>query len=601
MEVFMKKIILLTFCLGLILISSTLLAQGNLFGPPINYPVGTSPIYVFSEDLDADNDYDLIIANDDSNNITILINDGNGIFDSSITYETGSGPRSIYSTDLDSDNDNDIAVANIWSNNVSIFLNNGDGTFQEDVTYGVGEDPWSVFSTDLDGDNDNDLAVANWDSGNVSILLNNGNGTFQSDVTYSTNTGSHCVNCADLDGDNDNDLVVANLLSHNVSVLFNNGDGTFQPKVTYETNGAAAFIAAIDLDGDNDNDLAVSHWIQSYDGISIFLNNGDGTFQSEMNYGGQYTSRSIFSADFDGDYDIDLVVTNYLFDSVAVLLNSGDGSFYVEGSYEVENEPVSVFSADFNGDNDYDLAVVSIATNTVGVLLNISNACLVCNTVAYTHRIPNSNGTIIWDLIVQNCGEVTVPVYAEIYPTAGDCASGTPLDIDRNRLVTGNLGLGDSILVPYWLRPGTVNGIVQAALQINVGPAIDNYISNCCFEFIFTQGWGASNNSRSWGEFSEWGVRSDEVMLPLKASLFQNYPNPFNATTNIGFNLSKDENTTLKIYNLSGQLVETLVDEQLKAGKYNIEWNASMYASGVYFYKLTIEDRVFIKRMVLLK
>ncbi len=597
----MKNIVLLTFFLGLILINLNASAQNQLFGPPVNYTVGDDPIFVFSADLDGDNDYDLIVGNDNSNTISILLNNNDGTFESDTTYGTGNGPRAIFSIDLDGDNDNDLAVANHWNNNVSIFLNNGDGTFQEDVTYGVGVGPWSVFSTDLDGDNDNDLAVANWDSGNVSILLNNGDGTFQPDVTYSTSYGSHSVNCADLDGDNDNDLAVANLLSDNVSILINNGDGTFQPKVTYETSGSAAGVFAIDLDGDNDNDLAVAPWTQGQNGISIFLNNGDGTFQSEINYGDDYSSRSIFSADFDGDYDNDLVVPDYISDRVFILLNNGDGSFYTEGVYGVGDGPVSVFSADFNGDNDVDLAVVNNISNNVSILFNLSKYCLSSNSITYSLRVPSSDGTIIWDLIIQNCGELSTPVYAEIYPTAGDCASGTPLDIDRNRLVTNNLGVGDSILIPYWLRPGTVNDIVQAALQIYVGPAIDNYISNCCFEFIFTQEWGAGSKINSWGEYCEWGERNDEALLPSKITLMQNYPNPFNATTNIGFILNKDGYSSLKIYNLSGQLVEVLVAEQIKAGEYNIVWDASKYASGIYFYKLTSEEKVFTKRMVLLK
>ena len=75
-------------------------------------------------------------------------------------------------TDRDSDGDSDLAVANNYSDNVSILLNNGDGTFAAPVNYGAGDGPASVFAIDLDSDGDSDLAVAKFDSDNISILLN---------------------------------------------------------------------------------------------------------------------------------------------------------------------------------------------------------------------------------------------------------------------------------------------------------------------------------------------------------------------------------------------------------------------------------------------
>ncbi|MBD3232715.1 MAG: hypothetical protein GF315_03215, partial [candidate division Zixibacteria bacterium] len=90
------------------------------------------------------------------------------LFEARIDYETGDSPRSVCSVDLNGDGDYDLAVANASSDNVSILINNGDGTFAEDVTYGVGDEPYSVYSSDLDGDGDYDLAVANSDDNNVS-------------------------------------------------------------------------------------------------------------------------------------------------------------------------------------------------------------------------------------------------------------------------------------------------------------------------------------------------------------------------------------------------------------------------------------------------
>ncbi len=96
-------------------------------------------------------------------------------------------------------------------------------------------------------------------------------------------------------------------------------------------------------------------------------------------------------------------------------------------------------------------------------------------------------------------------------------------------------------------------------------------------------------------------IAEDIKIIPTKTSLFESYPNPFNAATTISFDLIEDGDALLKIYNLTGQHVETLVDGYTPAGQHNITWDASTYSSGVYFYKLTTENQIFTKRMTLLK
>ena len=78
--------------------------------------------------------------------------------------------------------------------------------------------------------------------------------------------------------------------------------------------------------------------------------------------------------------------------------------------------------------------------------------------------------------------------------------------------------------------------------------------------------------------------------LPKGFVLNQNYPNPFNPSTAIEFSIPKTEFVTLKIYNLLGQEVTTLVSEKLTPGNYKCEWDACGFASGVYIYKITTDN-----------
>jgi photosystem II stability/assembly factor-like uncharacterized protein len=87
----------------------------------------------------------------------------------------------------------------------------------------------------------------------------------------------------------------------------------------------------------------------------------------------------------------------------------------------------------------------------------------------------------------------------------------------------------------------------------------------------------------------------------LNFILHQNYPNPFNPTTTIEISLPINEFTSLKIYNLLGREVATLVSDKLNAGNYKYEWNASEIASGVYYYRLAAGEYVETKKLVVLK
>ena len=96
------------------------------------------------------------------------------------------------------------------------------------------------------------------------------------------------------------------------------------------------------------------------------------------------------------------------------------------------------------------------------------------------------------------------------------------------------------------------------------------------------------------------GVK-DARQVPVEFNLSQNFPNPFNPTTTINYSVSKSSPVVLKVYNIMGKEVETLVNEQKGAGNYQVRFNASKLASGVYFYQLKSGDLVSTKKLVLLK
>jgi hypothetical protein len=97
------------------------------------------------------------------------------------------------------------------------------------------------------------------------------------------------------------------------------------------------------------------------------------------------------------------------------------------------------------------------------------------------------------------------------------------------------------------------------------------------------------------------GVVQRHSDAPTQFTLHQNYPNPFNPSTTIEYQIPKQSLVAMKIFDLLGRQVATLVNEKQGAGTYSVQWNATGFSSGVYFYRLEANERKEIKKLILMK
>lgn len=116
-----------------------------------------------------------------------------------------------------------------------------------------------------------------------------------------------------------------------------------------------------------------------------------------------------------------------------------------------------------------------------------------------------------------------------------------------------------------------------------------------------TDGWIAGEKGTVVSITPQVGIINISTSIPSKMNLRQNYPNPFNPNTNIEFSIPKSSLAKLIIYDITGREITRLVNEVLPAGTYKVNWNALNFPSGIYYYKLILDDYSETKKMVLVK
>ena len=139
----------------------------------------------------------------------------------------------------------------------------------------------------------------------------------------------------------------------------------------------------------------------------------------------------------------------------------------------------------------------------------------------------------------------------------------------------------------------------------NRNPSVSTYLLQQGFYQVFTCVWESDRTGESHIYARVGAVGGDAINEPVDQArnfvLQQNYPNPFNPTTAISYELSANGFVTLKVYDVLGRLVRTLVDKVEQAGSYSVTFSASGLASGVYFYRLQAGSYSQTPKLMVLK
>ena len=156
-------------------------------------------------------------------------------------------------------------------------------------------------------------------------------------------------------------------------------------------------------------------------------------------------------------------------------------------------------------------------------------------------------------------------------------------------------------------QTGFNNSGIYKSINGGINWALCGVLSNSLtkikyYNFNYAVSWGPYGGiiaDKAPGIILQTNPPSGEVSVSYK--LYQNYPNPFNPATNIKYQITNNKLVTLRIYDVLGKEIATLVNEKQSPGVYEVTWDASQYSSGIYFYKLTAGDFSEVKRMVFIK
>jgi hypothetical protein len=291
--------------------------------PPV--PIGPEASPNEPADFDNDGNVDVCVSAADDASIWIALGSGDGTFASLQEVEVGGTPYGIAVLDADGDADLDVASANNGSDNLALLVNDGRGSFGEPAFFEGGVDgEYGLAAGDMDGDGITDLVTGGRDGRRINVLLGTGGGAFLPAADDQSTGGlTWVVALGDLNGDGKLDATTANSTSGNGAALLGNGDGTFGPPELVETGAHNASTDVGDLDGDGDLDWVLSNFGGGF--WRLYTNDGEGNFTFDQEFTATSNPSCAILLDLDNDGDLDMALTDEIADEV-VLMENGGGS-----------------------------------------------------------------------------------------------------------------------------------------------------------------------------------------------------------------------------------------------------------------------------------
>ncbi|MGD8306109.1 MAG: T9SS type A sorting domain-containing protein [Ignavibacteria bacterium] len=444
------------------------------------------------------------------------------------------------------------------------------------------------------------------------------------------NFNGACSVCSyDLDGDGDLDVLAAGNSGNQIAWWeseYNNGINFTKYVIDANATGII-FVDGADVDSDNDIDILCASWQGNE--VAIWKNVGGEpvNWEKEIIDANVTQAHEVHSAYVDADTLLDIIAASGGDNEIIWYRNTGGSSIVWEKNV-VDNQFTgarSVVSFDINEDGYNDLIGAALSVNQISIWFNSGtnpvqwNKQVVDNTFGGAHWVQISDldgdqdpdiigagaipGSIAWwrndggDPIQWSKQTISNSFSGALSVDAAD------LDLDDDMDVFG--AATNAYRVNWWENNGNtpiqwytnsiLNGYTGAWPVFGVDLDEDGDID------ILTA--ADAGNRVTWLENTTitTSVIDKSSQVPNKFFLFQNYPNPFNPQTNINFSVPEISFVSLKVFDVLGNEIAVLINEEKQAGTYEVELNAIELTSGIYFYHFKAGNFSDTKKMVIMK
>lgn len=597
-----------------------------------------------SGDFDSDGDLDLLVTVNESNgnNLFVYKNDGTGRFtDSSakIILEPEFTGTNVWDFDNDGDLDVLCKYSVYWGSfSVKLYKNNGAGEF----TYYSTVNNYRVRSMEIgDINNDGNIDIAVLGEHMIYFYMNYGDGVFWEGSRiwvacqyYYMSVGGIVMD--DFDGDGDPDIYYRASFreeepGYNCSVtrlFLNNGNGGFDaqiPGLYYYPDGSITD----DMNGDRKIDIMIPFY-----NVMMFYQSGS-VFNVHSGIG-LYTT-----GDFDADGDLDLINGGAVNESPVVHYNNGEGYFTSSGSVSAESQGGGFPCGDFDGDGDLDLLKGGLQQGEYVVYQNFTTCSIegpsIVNLDSTMIRFHTTGAEGYWLLTNNppcNASIEGVNTNDTVYVNSGSSEGSFVLNFyfpDNTLRCSRTISIDNPL-------PAELNHFSYSVTGRNVQLewTTSSELNNSGFEVQrtsgtgnwtvlgFVKGNGTLNTAVNFnfndknletgiynyrlkqidfnGNYKFFGLsEAVTIGVPDRFYLDQNYPNPFNPLTTIAFGIPEAGNVMVKVFDMSGREIKTLISEYKDAGYFTVKFDGSSLASGTYFYRIECSNYVSVKKMILLK
>ncbi len=585
------------------------------------------------------------LAGIDPNSITVADYDKDGHKDMLITSKMYGVPVTIYRNIngeyfqavenlsdyaenalwLDYNNDGDLDVFIIDGYGVELFKNNGDNTFQEvtdllGLTNITGK---TASAADYNNDGFTDIYVG---SSSNNTLIKNIAGALYQNVTNFAGVADFrktvAVAWGDYNDDGYTDLYSANIQS-NRNVLFrNNGNGKFTD-VTEAAGvpdiGDARNCSWIDYNNDSWLDLFNTNHVNSN---KLYRNDEDGTFTNVASGAGITDPEDGFGvswSDYDLDGDLDVIICGHTGLTLNLLRNDGGNSenylfLNLKGVFDNASgigTRIKLYANEKCQTQDLCGATGTCGQNALPVHFGLNTATVVDSIIlrwqsGMIQKLYDISANQIIDITQE--GNVPPCIFHLIDPVNDTIIEEEIIDFiwtsskdpDNNNPIEYNLTLNSS------MYDTLITGISDTLISVDLSDwVIPDTIQ---WRVIATDSETYTNSWENWNFIYSPTVGVEDMRkITGKTGLSDNYPNPFSQSTVIGYQLPVTGKVVLKVYNMKGQEIRTLVNEKQAAGNYSVIWDGTNISgnfmnSGIYFFRLCVDgDIKSVRKCLLLK